>query len=558
MKRRTENDFYAGQSSGQARRAPYQQDGEAPPQPAQAAEAEDLWALSDMAFNPAPWQEDVPPAAAAEPAWYAPAAYPSVLTQDEPYIPRPRRRGGWLMLLTASLLLLGGMLYAVYAAYQPYALFQMRRDWMQRSTYFDGVVVDGVHLGGMTREEAALALSGGQMAGAQALNLTLRLDGRAIAINEQQIPYTRNTQAVLAAAYAFGRQNQGLPHGGAGSPFEARFAQTQQALAQKVQLTTASTYDQADVRRLVEELARATDREPVNAMIATFDFNTRQFTVTQDAPGAVLDQEALTAQLTQWLDGGARSGEMDFASQMVPPQVTGAALSAGFGKLAAFTTTTTKDELRNTNIRLAAAKLHGATVMPGDTFSFNKTVGARTSQGGYQMAPAISGGVMNDEIGGGVCQVSSTLFNTAAMAGMQIVRRSPHAWPSSYIDKGLDATVNWPDLDFKFKNDKQTPVFIVAAYEKRKLTVEFYGLNEQPGQTVELDTRLISTTQPPAEPLYQQNPALPQGTRKQIKKARPGYVVETWRIYKRDGQEYQREKLFNSTYKMVQEVIEYN
>ena len=138
--------------------------------------------------------------------------------------------------------------------------------------------------------------------------------------------------------------------------------------------------------------------------------------------------------------------------------------------------------------------------MPGETFSFNDRVGERTAQKGYQMAPAIAGGTTFDEIGGGVCQVSSTLFNAAAMSDMTIVNRSPHAWPSSYIDKGLDATVNWPNLDFSFRNNRETPVFIIAGYAKRKVTVEIYGMISGPGETVALDTTLISTTKPPGEP----------------------------------------------------------
>jgi vancomycin resistance protein YoaR len=141
---------------------------------------------------------------------------------------------------------------------------------------------------------------------------------------------------------------------------------------------------------------------------------------------------------------------------------------------------------------------------------------------------------------------------------MTIIDRSPHAWPVSYLEKGFDAAVNWPNLDFKFRNDKNTPVFLIAYYSKRTLTIEIYGMLGAPGESIGLETQLISTTQPPSEPLMQPNPSLPPNTTKELKQARPGYVVDTYRIFLRNGSEYRREKLFSSKYNMVQQVIEYN
>ncbi|NLE20185.1 MAG: hypothetical protein GX623_05135, partial [Clostridiales bacterium] len=229
-----------------------------------------------------------------------------------------------------------------------------------------------------------------------------------------------------------------------------------------------------------------------------------------------------------------------------------------FTQLASFSTKTTSDENRNNNISLASQSVNGKTVMPGETFSFNQATGQRTIEKGYQGAPAILGGVLIDDVGGGVCQVSSTLFNAAALAGMTIVDRSPHAWPVSYLDRGLDAAVNWPNLDLKFRNDKDTPVFLVAYYSKRAVHVEVYGMLSAPGEAVRLETQQISSTPPPLEPVMQANPSLPYNTTKELKKARTGYVVDTYRVFLRNGAEYRREKLFTSRYPMVQQVIEYN
>ena len=139
-----------------------------------------------------------------------------------------------------------------------------------------------------------------------------------------------------------------------------------------------------------------------------------------------------------------------------------------------------------------------------------------------------------------------------------ITTREPHAWPSNYVDMGLDATVNWPNLDFAFRNDTGNPVFIAAGFSGRTLTVELYGRVTDPSESIVLQTELIATTQPPAEPEYRQNTSLLPGTRQEVKKARTGYQVDTYRVYLRDGLQYRREKLFTSKYPMIRQLIEYN
>ena len=103
----------------------------------------------------------------------------------------------------------------------------------------------------------------------------------------------------------------------------------------------------------------------------------------------------------------------------------------------------------------------------------------------------ISGGVLIDATGGGVCQTSSTLFNAVVRADLEIVDRTEHSWPSTYVPKGEDAAVDWPRLDFKFKNNKDTPVFIMADYADQLLTVEVYGRLLEPGVSIELSSDLI-------------------------------------------------------------------
>ena len=258
------------------------------------------------------------------------------------------------------------------------------------------------------------------------------------------------------------------------------------------------------------------------------------------------------------LDGGVYQQTIQVEPQVIPASVTKAELANSFGRISSFTTETTSSANRNTNIRLSAEAINNRTVKPGDTFSFNQATGQRTAEKGYKPAAAIAGGETFDEIGGGVCQTSSTLFNAVARANLKIVDRKPHAWPSNYVEKGEDATVDWPNLDFKFKNNTDWPIYILSWYKDRKVTVEIYGKLLEDGMSIDLVSETTYVKEPPRESLYVYNPDLPMGKEEVTVKARTGYTVETYKVWYQNGKEVGRERLHTSQYKMYQQTIQYN
>ena len=164
-----------------------------------------------------------------------------------------------------------------------------------------------------------------------------------------------------------------------------------------------------------------------------------------------------------------------------------------------------------------------------------------------------------DDTGGGVCQTSSTLFNAVVRADLEIVKRSAHSWPSSYVNKGEDATVNWPSLDFVFRNNGDYPVFVIAWYEEQTVTVQIYGKLLPNGQTIDLESEVVKTIKPDDAVLYTLDTSLPVGTRKAGRKKRTGYVVDTYKVYKdADGNVAERQKLWTTTYRAMQDEILYN
>ena len=157
-------------------------------------------------------------------------------------------------------------------------------------------------------------------------------------------------------------------------------------------------------------------------------------------------------------------------------------------KLGSFSTAYVNNANRTTNLRLAASKINGTVIMPGETFSYNTIVGERTIAAGYRNAAIYENGQVVDGLGGGICQVSSTLYNSALYSNLEIVERTNHMFLTTYVGGGRDATVAYGSLDFKFKNNRDYPIKIGATVEGGYCTVAIYGLRKDNDYDVEIVT----------------------------------------------------------------------
>jgi len=195
---------------------------------------------------------------------------------------------------------------------------------------------------------------------------------------------------------------------------------------------------------------------------------------------------------------------------------------------------------RINNVKLSAATINGYVMNAGDVFSYNEAVGQRTAANGYQAAPAYIRGETVDEIGGGICQTSSTLYYACLLAQVEIVERYPHRYVPAYIPWGMDATVSWGGPDYKFANNSDYPIKIVTEYSKGYLTVKLLG-TQTLDTTVKMTNEVVSTT--PWVTVYEVDETLAPGTPEKEKTSPyTGYKVKAYRnIYDADG------KLISST-----------
>ena len=195
---------------------------------------------------------------------------------------------------------------------------------------------------------------------------------------------------------------------------------------------------------------------------------------------------------------------------------------------------------RINNVKLSAAACNGVVLNTGDVFSYNATTGQRTTAKGYQAAPAYVQGETVDEVGGGVCQTSSTLYYACLRANLEITERYAHRYVPAYIDWGMDATVSWGGPDYKFTNNTNYPIKIVATYSGGYLTIKILGTNVD-GTSVKMTNEVLSST--PWETVYKDDETLPAGTEKATTTPYTGYKVKSYRnVYDANG------KLISSTY----------
>ncbi len=436
--------------------------------------------------------------------------------------------------------------------------FDLNRREIYNDRIYPGVYIDNVQVGGMTKAEAAEAVRKVNDAVSGTFDIVVAVGNENWHVNNDRVPISRNIEETVEKAFVSGRNNTASLTGDAATPFEERVRQASAMRSNPVTFATKQDYDHEALRMLTDGIVAYVNRDPVNSTVRSFDFNTKTFTFTDDRPGARIDPDDLYSQVTELLDDGVTKKELRIIPEKILAEVTKTELMNRFGLISAYTTNTTSDGKRNTNIQLSAEAISGKTVLPGEIFSFNGATGERTAAKGYQEAPAISGGQSKDEVGGGVCQTSSTLFNAVARADLEIIERNPHAWPSHYIEKGLDATVNWPGLDFKFKNNTEWPVFIIAGYSKKKVTVNIYGMSLGSDVHIDLESELVRTIPKPEGTNYVINTSLAPGESKKTVTGRQGYEVNTWKVWYQGNREVKRELLFKTTYKAYQETIEYN
>lgn len=295
------------------------------------------------------------------------------------------------------------------------------------------------------------------------------------------------------------------------------------------------------------KLKRELDRGPRNARL---DLEGRK--VHKAQPGLGIDVYGSISAIEAAARRGAAKVEIEGVE--LPAEVTVEELGIDdvSSVLASFKTRfSVAEKSRNSNLKLAASRLNGHVLKPGELFSFNETVGARSEREGYKVAHVITSGEMVDGLAGGACQISTTLHGAAFFSGIEIVSSTPHSRPSTYVAMGLDATVAWPNVDLKLRNNFDFPVVIHFRVARGESVVEILGRERMYDEVAferAVGKRLSFDT------ITREDSALPVGSMMIEQNGFPGYKLKRYRKYYKGGKLVKTDS-WNLRYRPVTEYV---
>lgn len=312
------------------------------------------------------------------------------------------------------------------------------------------------------------------------------------------------------------------------------------------------------IEQEIESMKARWNKAAKNGSISAYDASSDSFIFAGEQTGIAINEDQLKSDIQAALSAKQFDKVITVSASEVQPEYSTATAKQKYKTIGTYTTNTTSNSKRNTNIRLAAQALNGTIVGPGQEVSFNDTVGQRTEAKGYQGAAAYNNGEVVQEIGGGVCQVSTTLYNAALKAGMKISMRRSHTFEPSYVTPGMDATVSWGGPDFRFINTSSAAIGIKASYSNQTVTVSIYGVPVlEDGVTYSLESTKTETFDLP-EPQYEEDQTLQPGEEVVKSKGTQGSRWQVKLVVKKDGQVISSEVDHTATYKGHNPVIRRN
>ena len=423
--------------------------------------------------------------------------------------------------------------------------------------YFPGVYVDGISIGGMTPEQAKYSVESQIQQRNENWSVTLTWQGNtAVTYTAKSLNMkTDNTEEVLNKAWEPGH------FGTLEERYEAMLRLREEPYED---YTAQPSSDNSKIDSDLASIKQQLDRPAQDATVSEFrDDLEEPFVFTKEEYGMNLDIEALKTRLYHMVST-MESGTLEIEPEMIAPAVTLADLEKLYAKRSSVITPIDKHspDNRNDNIRLAFSKISGYKLEPGKTFSFNKVVGNRNTKNGFKTAVEYVYGEHVEGVGGGVCQASTTVYQAALMAGLEIRERHAHSDSVSYTGYGKDATVSdtkGHEKDLRFKNTTDYPIYIKAevledpSNRKRLICkVTIYGA-DLGNVWYELTAECVEILSPPYEPQYIKDKNAEYVTytdqEKKVSDAKEGYVYKSYLTKYAGDVPVEKKELYTDTYK---------
>lgn len=414
-----------------------------------------------------------------------------------------------------------------------------------------GITFEGKSLEGLTMEEATAQVE----AQVEALGWNLQVKCR----DDELVPVDNlledGIKTMLDKAFSYG-------HTGTETEQESERANL---IVEPMAFDMMDLYNRDKAVSFAKRLGAQKNTSITPAVLSGYDEELDELIFSDPVPGQILDEKDLVLRIEEALEAGDFQATInstfvdEFSADQIPEEYSVEALRSKYQRIGSFTTKTSAgNQARDVNITLASEAVSGTVVRPGETFSILDAIGGTTEEQGYQSAGAYVNGQLVDDIGGGICQVSTTLYNAVVQAGLNTTERHNHSMTVGYVELGEDAMISYPSSDFQFVNNSEGTILVRMWYSSNTVHAEVYGIPLL-AEGVTLEMVATSTEPLPVpEPEYIEDSSLEPGTEAVESKAVEGYKVVTYLVTYQDGVEVSREFLHNSTYKSKGAVIRRN
>ena len=400
-------------------------------------------------------------------------------------------------------------------------------------TIRDNVFIDDVAVGGMTYDQALALITEKKNAELEKIKVTLKHNSEVWFLTSADVQYKYDVKKAVDAAYGIGRTGNLVND----------VTKILELSDGRQDIKTESSYSMDSVKAKLDELATRFNREPKEA---TFKLGAKGPIITEDVIGRNVDIEKTLNQIEKVVKA-EETADVELVVNIEEPKLKDEDLRQMKNRLSKFYTVFDAGYYeRAQNIRVATAKINGVVLLPGQVMSVDKQVGPRTAVRGFMISKIIVNNKYEDGIGGGLCQVSTTLYNAALYANLDIVARKNHSIVSPYIAPGRDSTVFGGSKDLKIKNNRDYPIYIKSYTVGGRLYFEIYGKKESDDKKVVIRTTVVSHTAAGMDVV--KDPTLYVGHYKIEFPPHDGYVIKTYKDVYLNGKKLETVYLGLSSY----------
>ena len=404
-----------------------------------------------------------------------------------------------------------------------------------------GVSAAGMDLSGMTREEATAAISSYVSALGEKEVQLMSEDGKSVSVTAGALGLSWKNQGIVEEAVNLGRK------GNIVARYKAKEDLEHKGRDYEIELE----FDRNAISGVVEGQCSQFNQEAVDAHLTRVNGS---FEVEEGQTGYIVDEAASVSAIYDYMtqEWNRQDGSIQLAMTVDEPQGKAEDLLKVTDVLGTFTTSySSSGPSRSKNVSNGCALIDGTTLYPGETFSTYDAVKPFSEENGYYMAGSYLNGKVVDSIGGGICQVSTTLYNAVLLAELQVDERHNHSMIVNYVDPSMDAAIaESSGKDFVFTNNTEYPIYIEGYTSNKKITFTIYGVETRDSnRKVTYESEVLETISPGAE-VINQDSSQPVGY-VDVQSAHTGYKARLWKVVTVDGEEVSREQVNSSSYKMT-------